>query len=266
MAHYAHYLRREVIEVPYEDALDPWFADNQPDDQGFDAPVYHMTRSTTGPATRVAAGDTIWLFSQLFTPWGKFPPALDAKITVRSVRNRSEAGGPLTPGFRYEADKDSLWFPLRDATTCIQQLCTKSAAGLVRPVLSHPKQPVGQALQRLRELANADLVGEWALGVEATPFEFISYRLIDGTRRACATALQFVNEGRAIFWDRWSLPRRLAERREFLNDDALNAYISSAITRCHTVWGICSPKYAAPGSYSARERREAKRLKKLQIL
>lgn len=79
MAHFAHYVRRTVVEVNYEDPSDPWFAENQPDNQGFEAPAYHVTRSLTGPAARVSGGDTIWLFSQLTTPWGNFPPALDAK-------------------------------------------------------------------------------------------------------------------------------------------------------------------------------------------
>jgi hypothetical protein len=96
MAHFAHYVRRTVVEVNYEDPSDPWFAENQPDNQGFDSPAYHVTRSLTGPAARVSEGDTIWLFSQVITPWGVFPPALDAKITsIRFKRSEeTEANQP----------------------------------------------------------------------------------------------------------------------------------------------------------------------------
>ena len=33
-----------------------------------------VTRSRTGPAARVQRGDTIWLISQLRSPWGSFRP------------------------------------------------------------------------------------------------------------------------------------------------------------------------------------------------
>jgi hypothetical protein len=265
MAHYVHYLRREVVAPNYEDKSDLWFAENQPDDQGFEAPSSHVTSATSGPATRVAAGDTIWLFSQLFTPWGNFPAALDARVSVCGVTTYRKAQEQQSRTFRYEAGEGSRWFPLRDATACIQRLQTRNLAGTVRPVLSYPDQPIGQALQSMRELADVRPLLDWALELGATAFDFISYRLIDGTRLAYEKARQLVNEGQAIVWDRWSLPRRLAERREFLDDEALNDYIIGEITRCRTVWGINSDRYAETGSYSAREMSEAKRLEKLHL-
>jgi len=68
MAHFAHYVKRDIVEVDYQSPDARWFAGHQPADQGFVAPTYHVTRATTGPVTRVAQGDTIWLFSQLATP------------------------------------------------------------------------------------------------------------------------------------------------------------------------------------------------------
>lgn len=265
MAHYVHYLPRKVVEPDYADKSAPWFAENQPDDQGFEVPSYHVTSSTSGPAKRVAIGDTIWLFSQLFTPWGNFPAALDARILVCDVTPYHKAEEQQSRTFRYQAGKGSRWFPLRDATACIQQLRTRDLAGTVRPALSHSTQPIGQALQSMRELEDASPLLAWAEELSATAFDLISYRLIDGTRRACEKARQLVHAGQAIFWDRWSLPRRLAERREFLNDTALDAHMIGEIHRCRIVWGICSAKYAEAGSYSAREMDEAKCLKKLQL-
>src|SRR3954452_22947574 len=124
MADFAHYLRREVIEVNYKDKSDPWFTENQPDTQGFDSPSYHVTRATSGPASRVSAGDVIWLFSQLATPWGNFPPSLDAKICVHAVDIESTPSGQegRLSKFRYEAGAGSKWFPLFDATALVNRL------------------------------------------------------------------------------------------------------------------------------------------------
>ena len=258
MADFAHYMRREVVEVDYEDQAAPWFAENQPDTQGFESPSYHVTRANTGPATRVREGDVLWLFSQLFTPWGKFPPSLDAKINVNAVK--------LEPRkIRYEAGTGSKWFPLYDATAIILRLRTIDSNSTMRPLLSRPEQPIGQALQSMRELANPNLLTKWERELESIRPDFISYRLIDGTRLAYEKAVQLVKEGRPIFWDRWSLPRRLAERREFLNDKALDAHLHKVIGQCREVWGIRSAKYGEHGSYSARELEEAQRLQKLKF-
>ncbi|WP_139379445.1 hypothetical protein [Zoogloea sp. LCSB751] len=265
MAHYVHYLPRKVVEPDYADRSAQWFAENQPDDQGFEVPSYHVTRSTSGPATRVAIGDTIWLFSQLVTPWGSFPAALDAKISVCDVIPYHRADEQPARTFRYQAGQGSRWFPLRDATACIKQLHTRSLSGIVRPILSHPSQPIGQALQSMRELEDADPLLAWAEELSTAAFDLISYRLIDGTPRACKKAMELVHDRQAIFWDRWSLPRRLAERREFLSDAALDAHIMGEIHRCRKVWGIHSARYAEVDSYSAREMAEARRLNKLQL-
>jgi len=150
MAHFVHYERRTVVEVNYEEPSDPWFAGNQPDNQGFDVPAYHVTRSLTGPAARVSGGDTIWLFSQLTTPWGNFPPALDAKIVVRGKPIPTHTFDRKTPLILYEADaRDSKWFPLYNAAQCIQYLWTKDVKGNSQRLLSNESQPIGQALQAL---------------------------------------------------------------------------------------------------------------------
>jgi len=267
MADFAHYVRREVIEVNYEDASAPWFSRNQPDTQGFESPSYHVTRSTSGPAKRVVTGDVLWLFSQLFTPWGKFPPSLDAKIFVNAVKIDSASSAQRVKSHKiiYEAGVGSKWFPLSDATTVIRQLHTVDQSRTIRALLSYPEQHIGQALQSMREVANPELLVEWEHRLEASPPDFISYRLIDGTRLAYEKALKLVKEGRPVFWDRWSLPRRLAERREFLDDETLDAHLHKVIGQCRMVWGIRSARYGEPGSYSARELNEAQRLRKLKF-
>ena len=139
MADFAHYVRREIVEVDYADQSAPWFAENQPDTQGFESPSYHVTRSTTGPATRIKAGDVVWLFSQLFAPWGKFPPSLDAKINVKAVESDFISGQAQSGShkIRYVAGVGSKWFPLFEATAVILELRTIDGNRTVRPLLSH---------------------------------------------------------------------------------------------------------------------------------
>jgi hypothetical protein len=133
-------------------------------------------------------------------------------------------------------------------------------------MLKDQNQPIGQALQSMRELSDVRPLLELELKINIMPFDFISYRLIDGTSLAFDKAIELVQKKRkAIFWDRWSLPRRLAERREFLNDASLNSYIFEWIFRCNTLWAIQSTRYAEFGSYSAFEKCLAERLGKLQI-
>ena len=258
--HFAHYILREIrTDIDFSNPADPWFAENQPDNQGFDRPFYHVTQSASGPSTRVEEDDYIWLFSQLASPWDKkLPPALDAKIVVKSIDDRKQ-------GFRFEAGPDSRWFPLADASSLIAELQTKDITGNVRSLLASENQHIGRALQSMREIENSDAVLKWESDMDALPNDFVSYRLIDGTKLAFEKVCDLLPEGRRVFWDRWSLPRRLAERREFLSDDALDAHIFAQMPRCDVVWGISSEKYAEKGSYSLRERDQAQTLGKLKM-
>lgn len=260
MAHFVHYLRREVVQVAYDNPSDPWFAENQPDDQGLATPAFHVTRCTQGPAVRVAIGDTIWLFAQLFSPWGKLPPALDARIEVTAIARPGNANG-----FRFKAGPESTWFPLSDASKTLSSLRTITADGATTSLLSSAMQPVGRALQSIRELDNEKVVLRSASKLAVAKVDFVSYRLLDGTRDAFMKVRQLVQDGRAVFWDRWSLPRRLAERREFLKDRALDDHIRNQIEAASVVWGIATPLYGADNSYSEKELSLASDLKKLRL-
>ena len=264
MAHFAHYVKREVVELDYASEDDPWFKENQPDDQGFEAPAYHVTRSTNGPVTRrYPKGDTLWIFSQLKTPWGAFPPALDAKLIVNDVEDlRKKHGGG--PAFRFAAGKGSTWFPLLDATTALGRISTIDSTGHICSLLAHRGQPVGRALQSLRQVADTSPLLDLEQSLCQLGFDFVSYRLIDGTKTAFEKSLQLVLAGKAVFWDRWSLPRRLAERREIVSDETLNRFLLHRIEACTIVWGIKSPRYSEVGSYSWREQHTGSRLGKLR--
>lgn len=262
MRHFVHYLKREVFILDYRNSSDKWFEENQAEDQGFDVPSYHVTRAVTGPAARAEKGDTIWLFSQLCSPWGTMPPALDAKVIVSEISDHRSARSKDEPAFRFTAGQGSTWFPLFDATSCLAVLKTVDRRGKIRDLQSHPKQHVGAAMRSMRELVNPEAVEQLEGSIISAGFQFVSYRLADGTRPAFERCLQIVRDGSAVWWDRWSLPRRLAERREFLDNRKLDDHILAQIRKSSLVWGIESDLYANAGSYSLKEKNFALELRK----
>ena len=89
---------------------------------------------------------------------------------------------------------------------------------------------------------------------------FISYRIADGTQQAFEKVQELLKRGNKVFWDRWCLPRRLAERRECVNDKALDAQLMSHLQMASVVWGIESPLYADVESYAQKECAAAREL------
>lgn len=277
MSHFVHYVKRKVVLFDYGNPRSSWFKRNQPDDQGFDAPNYHLTLAVTGPAARVEIDDTIWLFSQLSSPWGSLPPALDARIVVSAI-SPTEVSVPVTsggkatkskekkPGLLFDAGEGSSWVPLFDASNYLIKLKTVQrpckSSEILADLLSYPEHHPGKAMQRMRELANPELLIDLERTIEDAEFDFVSYRLFDGTRAAFETCLQLMRGGRVVWWDRWCLPRRLAEWREKLNDQKLNYHILNQINVSERVWGIESKSYAQEGSFSLREKRLATTLGK----
>jgi hypothetical protein len=125
---------------------------------------------------------------------------------------------------------------------------------------------VGQALRSIREIDDPDPLLQLESDIEAQLLEFVSYRLIDGTECAFHQVAKRIGAGAAVFWDRWSLPRRLAERREFLNNATLGKHITHQIRAADVVHGIASGRYAELGSYSEKERALAAELGKLRLI
>lgn len=266
MRHFVHYNKRSVKDVDFNQAEDRWFAENQPLDQGFDRPFYHVTRAATGPAARVEKGDTIWLFSQLQSPWGNLPPALDAKIIVEHIVDLRPDRLLGKPAFRYEANDKSVWYPVFDCTRHLKQLKSIDSKGRVLRLVDIPSTHPGASMRRIRELVSAEPLFDLEKKILDSGTHFISYRLIDGTRPALELCQSLVSEHNAVWWDRWSLPRRLAERREFVDDDKLNEYILLQIRKCKTVWGIETDLYFEAGSYSQKEKKLASELGKYRAM
>lgn len=254
MTHYAHYVRRSVVEIDYADPAAPWFARHPVEDEGFDAPRWHAVGRARGLAAAVQPGDTVWVFSQLAGAAGALPPALDACVVVRRVRTDAQ-------GRRFlDAAPGSRWFPLFDATRLLHGSRFLAGAEGAATCLGGAHAHVGQALRLMRRVVDPRALERHALRVERAERVFVSYRLLDGTRAAHAVADRELRQGRAVVWDRWSLPRRMAERREFASPRALDRCIRAQIERADRVIGICSPRYGEVRSYSRREQRLAMRL------
>lgn len=252
--HFIHYLPRKIVTRFPRDPADPWFSEVQGLDGGFSRPSFHGSRRSTGPTRAVKPGDTIWLVAQIFSPWGALPPGIDARIDVEHIEEQSD--GTL----RFIAAAASSWFHLADATGVLATLQSIDATGVVTKLRSRPGIPVGQYLQSMRRLVTAESLEEWTNKLKGTHAHFISYRICDGTHAAFLKVGELLGQGEPVFWDRWCLPRRLAERREVVDDKALDEHLMAHLRKSKLVWGIESAKYAASGSYAEKEQTEATRL------
>lgn len=253
MRHFIHFHRRDIrLRFP-SNLDDPWFSEFQADEDGFARPRYHVTRANNGPASRVKPGDTIWLLSQLYVPWGQsLPPMIDARIDVDQVNS-----GKMGLGYRYTAASSSSWYDMTDSTEVLQKLSCAKAGHQASLLWKDQRRRIGHYLQQMRELKDGDLLTDWSNRQSLKPLHFVSYRIRDGTRYAFEHVDQLIKGPFRVFWDRWSLPRRLAERREILSDGALDGTIISRLAEAKAVWGIETPLYSEFGSYSAREKQLA---------
>lgn len=253
---YIHYVPRKIVTRFPRVPNNRWYSEALNTAEGFYGPKYHVSRRQTGPTRAIKPGDTIWLVAQIHSPWGALPPGIDARIDVDRIEQRADGA------LRFIASKTSTWFPLTDATAVLAELQTVDATGAVSLVQSHSELPVGQSFQSIRRLSSASVLEDFSKTVALKPVNFISYRIRDGTSLAFRWVRELLQREEVVFWDRWCLPRRLAERRELVDDKALDAYLIEKLRQSEVVWGIESKKYAEEDSYSAKERVEAIRLKK----
>lgn len=244
---FIHYLPRQVVLRFPKKASDPWFHHYQRRHDGFERPTRHSTRRETGMAAVVQPGDRIWIVSQIFSPWGDLPPGIDACLVVASVQRRR--GG----GFHFMAAPSSRWFPLRDAQSLLAGLLTVNSAGDKRMLWADTRKPIGHSLQSMRRLDSAQALLDWERRSKPLPLDFVSYRIADGTALAFKTVRKLLRRGKKVYWDRWCLPRRLAERRERVSHGELDAHLMRMLRSAAVVWGIESPLYADPKSYAQRE-------------
>lgn len=258
MANFVHYLKRFVGQPNYLNPNHSWFARNQPDDQGFSAPSFHVTRSINGAAERVEEGDRIWLFSALrSSSWGSAPVGLDAMIVVSRIHDLRTTREDGQPAFVYHAGEGSAWFPLYDASPYLSVVETINGKGEEGKLILDAGANDAGLMRQMRQVADPAPLERLANAVRNAERHFVSYRLLDGTRSSFAKCKTLVKGGKAVWWDRWSLPRRMAERREILSDTAMTTRIFREMAACDLVWGIETMEYGVEGSYSADEKRNA---------
>jgi hypothetical protein len=236
------------------DPGDPWFSEFQKNTDVFSRPAYHTTRRASSLTRTIKKGDIIWIVGQIRSPWGNLPPGIDARIKVDHLVVGNDGST------RFVASHDSSWLPLADATAILGKLETIDASGGVSRLNKTIGAPIGLSLQSMRRLHTPEVIENWCRHIRAAPHHFVSYRICDGTFGAFSHVRSLLEKGKVVFWDRWCLPRRLAERRELVDDKRLDRYLMKQLQRSQLVWGIETSKYAALGSYSQRERDKAIRL------
>lgn len=260
MAHFIHYHKRVVStpkRPPKDDPL--WYTVEQSPDAGFDAPRFHTTRAATGPSARIKKDDTIWLMSRLTSSKnGDCPISLDAIIQVARVEDLREDNASDV-SFRYWAKPSSRWMPYFPAADTMNYLrsVTKDRRVAEKPLAEGDGPEAAKQLYQIREVADPQALFALEKRVDDAPLHFISYRLMDGTWHAFNKVRDLCDKNVALWWDRWSLPRRMVERREFLDDKRLTDQMSVSISQASVVWGIETYMYHEAGSYAQRERRQA---------
>ena len=229
--HFIHYLPRRVARFPRK-PKDPWFTKFQNPEDGFVRPMFHRSCRRFAPTRAVRPGDTIWIVSKIYSLWGSLPPGIDARIDVDRIEEREDGIIDF-----YAADTSS-WFPLSDATNVLKKLHTIDSSGRSTKLWSSSSIPIGQSLQSMRRLRSSDELQKWCGQMGKKTIHFISYRICDGTATAFHKTKEILkNKNIVVFWDRWCLPRRLAERREVVNDIELDNYIMDQLRISHVVWG-----------------------------
>ncbi len=264
--HFAHYVSRKItpfkkdrlarLADTNDETKQRWFDLVQAKDGGFDRPCKHVTRQDDHVTQSVKPGDAIWIFSQILYRDLAFPPSLDAKIIVAEPPYKQPVPWDKSKGRTvFEAGSASFWHLLSDWRGALQatQLSFRNAppAGVFEK-----HDHVGKALQSMKEILDpAPLLDRERELKEYGYYRFISYRHKDGlplAARAVSDAL--MSENAQIWWDRWSLPRRLAEGRELLNNKALEQHIEKKARHAASVIGIETRGYNEPGAFTDKER------------
>ena len=123
-----------------------------------------------------------------------------------------------------------------------------------------PNQIFGKSLQTPRKLDvnSAQLIESRFSELQRMEnYDLISYRHKDGAEDAVNLVQSILKEKRAVWWDRWSLPRRLAEGREALAEETLENEIFSKLAHAKTVYGVMTDGYCQDGAFTLHEQSAA---------
>jgi hypothetical protein len=252
--HFIHYVPRRIASTGKASPVPDAFMAKNEDDCVLQ-PQFHRC-GVLGALASALPGDQLWIVSQLSGKGGLLPPSLDAWIEIESIRQ-------IESGSEVYVTERSRWLPLADAVAVLRDLQTSDKKGATRSLYPDGNQ-IGQTLRAPRRLVDAEALVSWKSEVCGRPLQFVSYRQCDGMGLAQQAVEHLMSTGAAVFWDQWSLPRRMTERREHIENDQLDERVQEQIHTCGVVWGIESPRYGEADSYSLLEKNMASELRKYQ--
>jgi hypothetical protein len=211
------------------------------------APLRHVT-GQIGLSSRLSVGDVIWLVRSTKS-LGRFEAALDGRISVAKIEREDELDRQKLV---VKAGEGSAWLPWRDAGVLIRACRFRSGAGSVR---LHPDRSLAQQLRITRQLDpdSAPQVEAFADEIRSSRSVFVSYRWQESGELVPLILPLLAERGLAVWWDRWSGPRRL--REECAPDDDLAQMLSLAIGRSDTALVVRTRDYDR-ARWTAHEFRE----------
>jgi hypothetical protein len=202
----------------------------------------------------------IWLVSVLRSGRRYMPPSLDARIDVGEAFDRWHGQAPpyvrrLLDTYKYAFTAEpsrSYYLPWLDASQLLQGLrfVGETAPSWLDNIRAENWSLLPRNLQTPRVLTAADaaLVEEFAARARSASVAFLSYRWGEGTEAAREVALGLSEVGVAVWWDRWSMPRSVAELKGEIPSEGVCRAIEAGCSSCRYGIAIKSESYASPKS------------------
>jgi TIR domain len=193
-------------------------------------PTAHVTGQRL--AQRVRTGDIIWLVGS-YRRMGRPEASFDGRIVVANVRKE---GNKLI----FAAGDGSAWLPWVDSTELLYSCKFATRRGLITLERS---RALGQQLRFTLQISSRSAleVEGFARAVLRRPSLFVSYRWAKSSDVVAALIPMLSALGYAVWWDRWSGPRRLAKEKAPSPELAL--MLAMAIEHASTALVVLSPGY-----------------------
>jgi hypothetical protein len=216
------------------------------------APSGHAT-SASAFAERVRADDVIWFFSSIRYANGWLAPAIDARFRVLSDPPHEQRRRTGRKHFIVAAPEETEFFPWRDATNLLHRLRDPQGKRLVEGTSGVSEMLLRFQVPRTLDASSGrELEKQATLARESSRTVFVSYSWRNSTQRSREVVAQLGRSGFNVWWDRWCMPRRLAEGRVQVAASHLATWIVAGMTRSSI--GIClDPKPAAIAKWARWE-------------
>jgi hypothetical protein len=215
----------------------------------------------------------IWLVGVLRSGRRYMPPSLDARIEVVEAFDRGHGQAPpyvrrLLDTYKYAFAAEpsrSYYLPWLDASRLLQGLRFEggTSPSWLDNIRAENWSLLPRNLQTPRVLTadDAALVEGFAARARSAPVAFLSYRWDEGTEAAREVALRLSGAGVGVWWDRWSMPRSVAESKAGIHPEGVRRAIEAGLSFCRYGVAIRSESYASPKSpWTTAEYEELRRL------